>query len=128
MASNTTKVVAEVGTHRWLREELGHRVERRIRASTYARIEGANIVVRAWGTPIFKITPSNTITLDTQMHRTPGVKARMNDLLPEGVRVHAVDRIWYVVANNGRHVFFDGIKIDCAGNVIYYGKGADHGI
>jgi hypothetical protein len=82
-----------------------------IARNTFKRVdEAGNTIIRLHKTDIIIKAPDGTITLNSGGWHTPTTKARMQPY----ARVRQDRGLWYI----GKQPFFDGIKIDAAGNVL----------
>lgn len=72
-------------------------------------------------TPIVTYHPDGGITLRTGGFETVTTKARMNEVLPQYVRVSQEAREWYVYVHGERRKFFDGMRIETGATTSHSG-------
>lgn len=79
------------------------------------RLPDGDLGVRLHSTVILYQRPNGDVTLHVGQWRTVTTKARLNEYLPRGWRVHQERGIWYLVqgytSKPTRYVFADGITI-----------------
>jgi len=79
---------------------------------TYIRNVGDAVIIRFYDTDIVIIKPDNTYELYNGGYFSPTTKARINDYTPTSVRQKNFK--WFIDDIE----FFDGIQIDCTGQVL----------
>lgn len=97
------------------------RVERKIDNNTIARFVGDNIIVRFHNTDIGEFLPDNTLILNSGGYKTYTTKDRINDLLPNGIRLYQESGLWWLSHNwSDKIPFCDGIMILPDGTITGY--------
>ena len=74
--------------------------------NTYLERDGAEYVVRLWGTDILRFLPDGSVVLNSGGYRTVTTKDRLNHFGP--VHVHSVRGRWYA----GDALFQDGMTVE----------------
>lgn len=101
-------------SHDWFTFILAGKDKKRrpIANNTYVRRkENGNIAIRLHNTDIIVITLKDSIILNTGGWYTPTTRERMNSFTRGGVSVEQKDKIWYLVVDNKKYTFTDGIVI-----------------
>ncbi len=79
------------------------------------------VVVILHSTPIVTYHEDGTVSLNTGGYRTTTTKARMNEVLPQFIRVSQIRREWYVYVSGEREKFYDGIRLDTGATTSHSG-------
>lgn len=79
------------------------------------------VVIILHSTPIVTYHENGTVTLNTGGYRTVTTKARMNEVLPQFIRVSQIRNEWFVYVHGEREKYYDGIRLDTGATTSHSG-------
>lgn len=98
---------------------LGNKSEKKIGNNTVLRrLDNGNIAVRLWSTDIVVINKLDNKKIYSGGWETRTTADRINQFLPDGVRVFSQKGRWKVKANNGTFDFRGGMIITSNGDAL----------
>lgn len=99
---------------------IGKRDSKKLGNNTYLVRRGDDFAVKLHNTDVVTIHADNTYTLNTGGWQTVTTKDRINGYSP--ARIYQNKGLWYM---RGGSVYYDGIRIDAAGEVISHVEKAE---
>lgn len=103
------------------RELLGDRPRRKVANNTYLEPRNGSIAIRLHDTDIVVFHLNDLTTFDTGGWLTMLTKMRINDSLPDGIRLDSDRGRWYFYANGTSIPYADGITLNMATFELYSG-------
>ena len=103
------------------RELLGDRTRRKVANNTYLEPRNGSIAIRLHDTDIVVFHLNDLTTFDTGGWLTMLTKSRINDALPNGIRLDSNRGRWYFYADDNVIPYTDGITLNMATFQLYSG-------